>query len=322
MGRIAPVAPGRRRTVLVALPLVVLLHLLLALLLLAGLHFAPALKSTSPAVEVRLEPAPVQRPSPPPLPRLVRPRTVEATMPTITIASPPPVAVVPSGATSMASGQGTGGAGKGGAAAPVAQAPPPAADPNCETLDAYTARVRSAIDRYFEYSEPARDARIQGTVMVHFLSSPQGRITASAITASRIERMQAGVRAGGHTRRLGVAFTRIGDLRWRWQAVLHDDAGADTPLGSGIVSAEAEDGLVHSPDRSDDTLQLELPESLHAAVPRLTLHLGYAAQMFLLEKSVMRTLARAQPLPQIPSCLKLARFNAIMPFGFELQAAR
>jgi hypothetical protein len=308
--------------VFIALPLVVLLHLLLTLLLLAGLRVAPV-TSTAPAVQVLLEPAPVQRPPPPPpLPRLARPGNVEATVPTIDIALPPPVAVVPSGATGMASGQGVGGAGKGGAAAPVSQAAPPPADPNCETLDAYTGRVRSAINRYFEYSELAREARIQGTVMVHFLSSPQGRITASTITASRIERMGTGVRRGGHTQRLGVAFTRIGDLRWRWQAVMHDDAGADTPLGSGMVGAEDDDGLVHSPDRADDTLQLELPESLHAAVPRLTLHLGHAAQMFLLEKSVLRTLARAQPLPQIPSCLKLARFNAVMPFGFELQAVR
>lgn len=323
--------PPARRKHLVILPLVAVLHLLLGLLLIFGLKL-PILPRDERAMEVTLQ----QEQHPPerlPPPRLIKPQDVEASAPAFDIELPPqpvlataaqsPVTAPPAGgAGSGGTGDGNGNGKGDGQAARLKVAPVILPDPNCETLDAYTTRVRTAINRYFEYSEQAKGARIQGDVMVHFLSDPQGHILQSAITASQIERLSIGTRAGGHTESFGISFRRTGDKRWTWQAVMHDDAGPDTPLGSGAVSAESDDGPVHVPDRADDTLMVDLPESLHAAVPRLSVHLGRAADLYLLEKSVRRTLERAQPLPKIPECLKLANYNAMMPFDFILKTAR
>ena len=324
-------APQSARPRLLVLPLVAVLHLLLALLLIFGLKLPIRLQQER-MMEITL-PQVRHPPERMPLPRMIKPQEVQASAPAFDVELPPqpmlataaqsPITAPPGGGT------GTGGNGKGddngkddSQALRLKPAPVIPLDPNCETLEAYTNRVRTAINRYFEYSDQAKGARVQGAVMVHFLSDPQGHILQSAITASQIERLSVGTRADGHTRNLGISFRRTGDERWAWVATMHDDAGPDTPLGSGVVSADSDDGLVHVPDRADDTLMVDLPESLYAAAPRLSLHLGHASELFLLEKSVRRTLTRAQPLPKIPDCLKQASFNAMMPFNFILQTTR
>jgi len=200
-------------------------------------------------------------------------------------------------------------------------APAAAIDPNCETLDAYAGRVRSAIGRFFEYSPQAREARLQGDVMVHFFSDSGGRIVESTITASSVDRVYPDRREGGRHENLIVGFTRTGADSWTWQARMHLDPGPDVMLGNGSVTA-GNDGMLRAPGRSDGMMVLELPPSVPGNVPRLILPFGRAAELALLEKSVRHTLDLAQPLPKIPSCLKQQTLDATMPFRFHQQGPR
>jgi outer membrane biosynthesis protein TonB len=302
------------------LPLVCALHVLLALLLVMGLRLPEIVPRTALPMEVTLERQRLRPPEPPPVPRLVKPERAEIAAPEIDIALPPRpvIAAIPRAATTMASGGGSGGRGFGGQGVRVATVPPSVAvpDPNCETLDAYTARVRRAIGRFFEYSEAAKSARIQGEVMVHFFSDPRGRILDSTITASSIERVSPGHREEGRYQNLVMAFNRITAGSWTWQARVHFDPGSDVILGNGIVNA-GEDGKLRTPERADGVVTLAIPETVHAAVAQITIPFGSASDLLLLEKSVQHTLKLAQPLPRFPACLKLQTLNAMMPFRFH-----
>jgi hypothetical protein len=50
--------------------------------------------------------------------------------------------------------------------------------------------------------------------------------------------------------------------------------------------------------------------------------LGKVSDMLLLDEDTKQTLAAAQPLPSIPSCLKLQSFTASVPLHFGLTSDR
>jgi outer membrane biosynthesis protein TonB len=305
---------------------VAVLHLLLALVLIVGLRLREAPPDLAKTVQITLQTPQIQPPPSPPMPRLDLPQQVEAAAPVIAIAPPPPITSVPQGAMTVttSAGSGSGGNSSGGQGTRVASVAPPApvvTDPNCETVDAYVTRVRSAINRFFDYPERARVERIQGEVMMHFLSDPGGKITGSAVSTSTVERIYRGREENGRYHDLIVAFARANADSWSWQARVQSDTGADVVLGKGTVRAGADD-VLRSPDRADGMMLLDIPDAVPAQVARVSIRFGSATDLFLLETSVQRTLRRAQPLPPIPACLKLTALNAMMPFRFHQERRR
>jgi hypothetical protein len=185
-------------------------------------------------------------------------------------------------------------------------------------MDTYLNRVRTAIRRFFDYPAAARDARIQGEVFMRFYANPAGRILDSTVATSFVERVYRSRQENGRYHDLLLRFTRTGPESWTWQAKVHSNGGPDIVLGTGTVRAE-EDGILRSPERADGMLVLEIPDSVPAAVARVSLRFGRTSELLLLEKAVQRTLRLAQPLPAIPACLKLQLLNAEMPFTYRLE---
>jgi protein TonB len=104
-----------------------------------------------------------------PLPKLVAPSVITAVPPEITVrtATPPPVAAQP----------------------PVtAPAPPvPVAAPSKasgETRDSYLGRVLAQLNRFKQYPRAARQARIEGVVMLHFVMDADGKVQSFEIAKS------------------------------------------------------------------------------------------------------------------------------------------
>jgi outer membrane biosynthesis protein TonB len=309
--------PGAGQRLLV-LALVAALNLLVVFLLLAALRPPPPLPPETRAVELALRTDRPPPPPPPPVPAAVRPQQMEKAAPRIEIETPPAVTAPPQGTP------GRGAAGNAGANADtvIARAPAPippvAADPNCESMDAYLTRIRAAILRFFDYPAAAREAGIQGEVLMRFYASPAGRILDSTLATSFVERVYRSREENGRYHDLLLGFTRTGPDSWAWQARVHSNAGPDIMMGRGTVRA-GEDGILRAPERPDGMLVLEIPDNIPAGVARVSLRFGRTNELLLLEKAVERTLRLAQPLPAIPVCLKLSMLNASMPFTYRLE---
>ena len=104
-----------------------------------------------------------------PLPKMVAPSIVTAPPPefTVKVAPPPPVVAQP----------------------PVANPAPPApvAVPQKaegETRDSYLGRVLAQLNRFKQYPRAARQARIEGVVMLHFVMDADGKVVSSEIAKS------------------------------------------------------------------------------------------------------------------------------------------
>ncbi len=104
-----------------------------------------------------------------PLPKLVAPSPVTVPAPEFTVRVPPPpvtaqpvVAIVPV------------------APAPVAAPQKPAG----ETRDSYLSRVLAQLNRFKQYPRAARQARIEGVVMLHFVMDADGKVQSSDISKS------------------------------------------------------------------------------------------------------------------------------------------
>jgi hypothetical protein len=318
---VAPDArPALRRHILV-LPLIAALHMLLVLLLLQGLRMPDIAPPAVKPVQVVLDAPPPRPHQPPPKLRLAKPEKIDAAPPPIDIALSPqsPITATPRGIMAVAPGGGGDGNGAGtgrGSQRAALKVPAEPIDPSCETMDTYLASVRSAIERFFDYSQQARDAHVEGEVLAHFISDPRGRIQNSTVTTSSVERVYPGYRQGGHYVNWVVAFSRTGPNSWNWQALARPETGADVVLANGSVVAGA-DGELRPPDRTDGMMVVILPDDIPAGVPRIQLPFGRSADLLLLETSVQHALDRAQPLPAIPACLKLPMLNAMMPFRFH-----
>jgi protein TonB len=105
-----------------------------------------------------------------PLPKLVAPSVVTVPPPEFTVRTPPPPPVA---VTQQ----------------PVAApAPPvPAAAPQRpagETRDSYLGRVLAQLNRFKQYPRAARQARIEGVVMLHFVMDADGKVQACEIAKS------------------------------------------------------------------------------------------------------------------------------------------
>jgi protein TonB len=104
-----------------------------------------------------------------PPPRLVQPATVNVPMPEVAIpaAMPPPLATRPPVATP--------------APAPVAAQPTPFAG---EGHDAFLGRLLDQLNRFKQYPRAARQAHIQGVVMLHFIMDADGKVLSFEIAKS------------------------------------------------------------------------------------------------------------------------------------------
>jgi len=104
-----------------------------------------------------------------PLPKLVAPSVITAPPPEIIVrtAAPPPVAAQPPVASP---------------APPVAVAAPSKA--SGETRDSYLGRVLAQLNRFKQYPRAARQARIEGVVMLHFVMDADGKVQSFEIAKS------------------------------------------------------------------------------------------------------------------------------------------
>jgi protein TonB len=104
-----------------------------------------------------------------PLPKLVAPSVVTVPPPEFTVRTPPP----PVAATQQ----------------PVAAPAPPAPvaapqKPAGETRDSYLGRVLAQLNRFKQYPRAARQARIEGVVMLHFVMDADGKVQSAEIAKS------------------------------------------------------------------------------------------------------------------------------------------
>jgi len=104
-----------------------------------------------------------------PLPRLVAPSVITAPLPEITVrtATPPPIAAQPPVANPVP---------------PVSVAAPSKA--SGETRDSYLGRVLAQLNRFKQYPRAARQARIEGVVMLHFVMDADGKVQSFEIAKS------------------------------------------------------------------------------------------------------------------------------------------
>ena len=105
-----------------------------------------------------------------PLPRLAAPSIVTVPPPEFTMRIPPPSPVT--------------------AQPPAVETPAPAAPvaapqrASGETRDSYLGRVLAQLNRFKQYPRAARQARIQGVVMLHFVMDADGKVVSSDIAKS------------------------------------------------------------------------------------------------------------------------------------------
>ncbi len=120
-----------------------------------SVHIAP--QKIEPAREIAAPP-----------PKLVQPATMTVPLPEVTIrtVTPPPVTTQPSVAP----------------AAPT----PPAAAPNGsgEGRDSFLGRLLAQLNRFKQYPRTARQAHIEGVVMLHFVMDAQGKVISYEIAKS------------------------------------------------------------------------------------------------------------------------------------------
>lgn len=105
-----------------------------------------------------------------PLPKMVAPSVITAPSPEVVVqtVTPPPVAAQPPVATQAP-------------AAPVAQ---PQQNASSEARDSYLGRLLAQLNRFKQYPRAARQARIQGVVMLHFVMNADGRVESFEIAKS------------------------------------------------------------------------------------------------------------------------------------------
>jgi protein TonB len=110
-----------------------------------------------------------------PLPRLVAPSLVAVPPPafTVRLAPPSPVMAQPPVAAAVAP------------AAPVVAPQKPAGETSGgETRSSYLGRVLAQLNRFKQYPRAARQARIEGVVMLHFVMDADGKVQSAEIAKS------------------------------------------------------------------------------------------------------------------------------------------
>jgi protein TonB len=164
--RSLPVAETDR---LAGIGVTVAAHAVILALALSAVHVAPPRVMRELSVRITLEKRKAVD-DVKPLPRLATPKLVAVPPPEFTVrTAPPPAAAVtqPLMVTPLPP-------------APVAAAQKPAG----ESGDSYLSRVLAQLNRFKQYPRAARQARIEGVVMLHFVMDAEGRVQSAEIAKS------------------------------------------------------------------------------------------------------------------------------------------
>ena len=153
---------------LVGIGITVAVHVVILAMALTAVHVARPRVMQELSVRItpeKIKPAEDVKP----LPRLVAPSVITAPLPEITVrtATPPPIATQPPVANPVP---------------PVSVAAPSKA--SGETRDSYLGRVLAQLNRFKQYPRAARQARIEGVVMLHFVMDADGKVQSFEIAKS------------------------------------------------------------------------------------------------------------------------------------------
>lgn len=174
--RARPVGAARpnrsERDQLVSIAITVAVHVLIAIAALTTVKVVHPKMMKELSIQITPErPKPLEEPKS--LPKMAPPAPVTAPVPEVVIqtAPPPPVVAQPPVAMPVAP--------------PMVSAPVPApqAAPG-ENRDSFLARVLAQLNRAKQYPRAARQARIEGVVMLHFVMDAQGKLVSFEIAKS------------------------------------------------------------------------------------------------------------------------------------------
>lgn len=300
-----------------ALAMAILLHTVLIGLLVLDVYRPKPQRDSEKPVEVVLDRRPPMQPLPPPSIRLAAPSAVQVVLPRINVA-PDPQSPAPAESQTASDVGAAAGASQGGGM-PIA---PPQPAPHCDTTRvAYSQIVHDAIARYLDYSQGARLRNIQGIITLHFISDRRGRVLIHPVADSRVVRTFKGKTAGGALVPTTLYFQRVGAAAWAYDAAI-DTGSHSVIIAHGTVSAGPDGTLAAAGEAAPGIINLHVPPDIMSKNGEgLTVEIGKAGDLFLLDNSAMEALEAAQPLPEIPLCLNMPNFNALMPFSFQLKSA-
>jgi protein TonB len=159
-----PVDAGK----LVGVGLTVAFHVAAVMGLLAMVHVAPVELPKVMMVQINME-KPKQAKNDLPPPTLVQPTVVSMPVPVVPPTAPSPVIAAPPPVAAES--------------APPPPAPAPKAE-NGQARQDFVARLLAQLNRFKQYPRAARQARIQGVVMLHFVMDAQGRVLQADIAKS------------------------------------------------------------------------------------------------------------------------------------------
>jgi protein TonB len=153
---------------LVAVAVTIAIHAVILALALTAVHVARPKVMQELSVQITPEKRKVVEDIKP-LPKLVTPSVMTAPLPEFSVrtAPPPPVMAQPPVATPAPPGS---------AAAP--------SQVSGETHDSYLGRVLAQLNRFKQYPRAARQARIEGIVMLHFVMAADGKVQNFEISKS------------------------------------------------------------------------------------------------------------------------------------------
>jgi protein TonB len=160
--------PERDRLVSIAITIAV--HGLVAIAVLTTVQVVRPKVMQELSVQITPErPKPLEEPKQ--LPKLAPPAPVTAPVPEVVIqtAPPPPVIAQPPVAAPIA---------------PSVPAPTTAPQGTGESRDSFLARLLAQLNRVKQYPRAARQARIEGVVMLHFVMDAQGKLVSFEIAKS------------------------------------------------------------------------------------------------------------------------------------------
>ncbi|HET7086743.1 MAG TPA: energy transducer TonB [Rhizomicrobium sp.] len=159
---------GKLKDKLTGIGITLAVHAVILALALTAVHVAHPRMMQELSVRITPEKRKIVEDSKP-LPKLAAPSVVTAPVPEITVQtpSPPPVLAQPP------------------LAAPAPPVTAPAVQkPAGESRDSYLARVLAQLNRFKQYPRAARQARIEGRVMLHFVMTADGRVQSAEIAQS------------------------------------------------------------------------------------------------------------------------------------------
>jgi len=160
--------PALDRDKLVGIVITIAVHALILAAALTAVHVARPRVLQELSVSIapeKIQPAQDTAPTP----RLAVPSAVTVPPPEVIIETPAPLPVIAQQAVPK----------------PVAPAPVPAPQPAAgETRDSFLGRLLAQLNRFKQYPRAARQAHIEGVVMLHFVMDAQGKVLSAEIAKS------------------------------------------------------------------------------------------------------------------------------------------